>query len=295
MNPNPSLAVTFFVLVLTLVHNNNTKVVHASSVSSLFLNFRKLATHGYSKVSSSAGHVRKLTQSSSASPAPAPAPAPGPNGGGSVDENRCGNGCQDQNLTACLQISTADPKEAFLFVKNDGEGSRKVNVTVPHSNITFSVILPQHEAKKINVSAVVGASLSIVVNAGNGDCVIYMRSSVFKKLSIFSTQGTLVYGACLLFLTVLIVGVTLACCCKSRKSRLQSNGVAYQELEMGKPETISAEDLEKQEDWEDGWDDEWDESKAVKSPVAHRLGNVSANGLNSRSNDKHKWEKNWTD
>lgn len=148
---------------------------------------------------------------------------------------------------------------------------------------------------QINVSAIVDGSLSIVVNAGKEDCVLYMQSSGFKKSSIFGTQGIPVYAAYLLLLTVLLVGVTLACHCKSRKSRLQGNGVAYQELELGKPETVGAEDLEKQEGWEDDWDDDWDESKALRSPGARRLGKASANGLNSRSDDKHKGEKNWND
>ncbi|KAA8539692.1 hypothetical protein F0562_026384 [Nyssa sinensis] len=144
------------------------------------------------------------------------------------------NRCQDhKNMTACLT--------------HDG------------SDITSEKIeLLEHKAKKIDISANVGGSQSIVLSAGNGDCVIHMGSSA------------------------MIMGGTWACC-KLGKTGRNLDGVPYQELEMGQPESLSAMNVETAEGWDQGWDDDWDEEKAVKSSNGNHVGNGQANGLASRA------------
>ncbi|KAF2287982.1 hypothetical protein GH714_003714 [Hevea brasiliensis] len=53
--------------------------------------------------------------------------------------------------------------------------------------------------------------------------------------------------------------------CLLRK-RKQQNGIPYQELEMGLPESSFVNNVETAEGWDEGWDDEWDGENAVKSP-----------------------------
>lgn len=76
-----------------------------------------------------------------------------------------------------------------------------------------------------------------------------------------------------------------------------ADGVPYRELEMGHPDSPPGNsNVETADRWDQGWgDDEWDEIKAVKSPRARRNGNVSTNGLTSRSSDRDGWENNWDD
>lgn len=138
----------------------------------------------------------------------------------------------------------------------------------------------------------------VVLNAGDGECVFLMgsvsNSDVFKHFSFYATHGTPVYGAYLLFLTVLIAGVTWACC-KSRKSERQVDGVLYQDLEMAKPESLAAGHVETVEVWDQDWGDKWDETEAVQSLSKHQPENRSTNGSTSRSSDKDSWKNDWDD
>ncbi|KAA8517543.1 hypothetical protein F0562_017827 [Nyssa sinensis] len=150
--------------------------------------------------------------------------------------------------------------------------------------------------RKINVSLTTGHNTKIVLNAGNGDCVLQTGPLVYggnilKQLPSYYKLVTPIYGAYFLFLIALIVGGTWACC-KFRK-RKRHNGIPYQELEMGLPEAASAVNVDTAEGWDQGWDDDWDEEKAVKSPGGRHVGSVSANGLTSRTSNRDGWENDW--
>lgn len=271
MNPNSNLAPSFFILI--------TLVLYVSAAHSV----RKLAT------------LESLEISEPPNVSPAPAPSYG-----WVDENKCLSRCHDGlSLTGCLQFSPTAPEEAFLFVKNDGQSPLKLNVTISHPKTSFlDIEIPKQGTKKINISTSIGGRPLIVLNAGHGECVLLMgsvsNSNVFKHFSFYASHGTPIYGAYLLFLTVLIAGVTWACC-KSRKSEWQVDGVPYQDLEMAKPESLAAGHVETVEMWDQDWGDKWDETEAEKSLSKHQLENGSTNGPTSRSSDKDGWENDWND
>ncbi|KAJ4720234.1 SUN domain-containing protein 2 [Melia azedarach] len=276
MNPKSSLAVIVF-FVLTLVFD-----VSATSL------VRKLARLKFSEIS-----APPLAEPPNVSPAPAPSD-------GLFDENKCFSRCTDRrSFTACLQFSHAAIEEAFLFVKNDGQSPLNINVTISHPKSTLSDIqIPKQGSKKINISASIGERLSIILNAGYGNCTILVGQSVpnyniLKQLSFYASHGTPVYGVYLVILTVLITGVTWACC-KSKKSEWQGNGVPYQDLEMAKPESLAADNVETVEAWDQGWGNKWDEI-AEKSESADKPENGSANGLTSSSFDRDGWENDWND
>lgn len=209
--------------------------------------------------------------------------------------------CRQNTLLACIQTSEIGSKELDVVVQNEGEGTLNVNLTIPTSpdNILKAFEIPDRQTKKINVSATLGKSTKIVLNAGNGDCVLQLdppksKADFFHLLSFYSKQVTPIYGAYLVFLVALIFGGTWACC-KLRKRR-SDGGVAYQELEMGLPESATAVDVvDTAEGWDEHWDDDWDEDKAVKSPGGMHVGSISANGLTSRSSKKDGWEDDWDD
>ncbi|KAA8517639.1 hypothetical protein F0562_015119 [Nyssa sinensis] len=70
----------------------------------------------------------------------------------------------------------------------------------------------------VSVSLTNGQNTRIVLNAGNGDCVLHMGSA-FRK-------------------------------------RGRQVGVPYQELEMGLPESASAVNVDTAEGWDQGWDED---------------------------------------
>lgn len=119
------------------------------------------------------------------------------------------------------------------------------------------------------------------------------EENFFIYLPSYDKLLTPINGAYFLILSALIFGVTWACC-KCRKRRW-NDGVPYQELEMGLPESVSAMNMETAEGWDEGWDDDWDENNAVKSPGASRIGSISANGLTSRSPNRDGWEHDWNE
>lgn len=118
------------------------------------------------------------------------------------------------------------------------------------------------------------------------------EKNAFVYLPSYDNLVTPINGAYFLILSVLVFGGTWACC-KFRKRRW-NDGVPYQELEMGVPESVSATNIETAEGWDQGWDDDWDDDNAVKSPAA-RIGSISANGLTSRSPNRDGWEQDWDD
>ncbi|GFY84465.1 hypothetical protein Acr_03g0012390 [Actinidia rufa] len=170
--------------------------------------------------------------------------------------------------------------------KNDEDNSLQVNWTTLPCNIPFQAIeLQKHQAKKINISAIVGASHSILLNAGNGACVIHIGSPApednsGKQIPSVITYVKPIHGSYLLALIVLVSGG--ACAFYKLKQRGQHlDGVPYQELAMGQPETHSAVNVETAE----GWDQDWDEEKGVKSPGGKRLRNGHANGAAFKSSN----------
>ncbi|KAF8397041.1 hypothetical protein HHK36_018679 [Tetracentron sinense] len=185
--------------------------------------------------------------------------------------------------------------ELFLVVQNEGEITLIVNVMAPPSvNFTIKkIIILEHQAEKINFS-MISENATIVLNAGNVDCELDVRLPVsegnFFNWLPYATRVTPIYGAYFLFLTAMIVGVTWACCKLGKRERRGDGGVQYQELEMGFPESVSANNVDTANGWDEGWDDDWDEENAVKSPGGYHVGNVSANGLTSRPSNKDGWE-----
>ncbi|CAK9144464.1 unnamed protein product [Ilex paraguariensis] len=203
----------------------------------------------------------------------------------------------DKSILACFH---AGPREWILLVQNEEESILKVNLSIPISeeNHWQTFEISGHQTTKINITSSMGKSSKIVLNAGNKDCVIHMETpdykrEFFKKISFYSKQITPIYGAYFLLLVTLIFGGAWACCNLRKRRRL--GGVAYQELEMGLPESASAVNVDTAEGWDQDWDDDWDEDKAVKSPGGHHVGSISANGLTSRSSRKDGWENDWDD
>lgn len=236
-------------------------------------------------------------------PSPSPSPLAEPNDG--ITDERCeissSRLCRDlKNMTACLPGS--GPQGSFLIVQNDEENSLTVNYTILPQNTTFGVIeLQKHQAKKINTN--VGGGQSVVLNAGNGDCVIHMGSPApeddisyhIPSDPTYVKRATYVkpmHGAYLLVLIVLISGGACACF-KLRKRERHLDGVPYQELEMGQPESLSAVKAETGVGWDQDWDDDWDEEKAVKSPGRKHFSNGQPNGHASRPSNDDGWGNDW--
>lgn len=243
--------------------------------------------------------------SSSTAGAPAPSNPPKTDQGGSNNHETCKGSemnCHNQNITACVFHPANAPMELFLLVNNDGEGTLEVDVTISPVDSTLKDIqipkiqIPKHQMKKINVSEYAGSPLIAL----NGDCLIHMGSppqrdtNFFKQFPAYANQVTPIHGVYLLSLTALLIGGTWACCKLGKKER-QVDGVPYQELEMGQPDSLSTIHVETAEGWDRGWDDDWDEENAVKSPGGNNVANGSANGHTSKSSGKDGWEDNWDD
>lgn len=208
-------------------------------------------------------------------------------------------GCRDStnSLTACLLSSSTSSRELFLLVQNDGEGILKVNLTITDINVTFPEIqLSKHDAKKIDVSENVEGSPSIILNTGNGSCKIEMGSKKLKvKYEPFFGHGTYLSpkNGAYLFLIALISGGACACCWFLKSSHV--DGVPYQELEMERPDSHSANNVETTAGWDEGWDDDWDEIKEVKQPNGHQTANVLSDVIASRNSDAEEGRKDWDD
>lgn len=149
---------------------------------------------------------------------------------------------------------------------------------------------------QIDVSENIEGSPSIILYTGNGSCTIEMDSKKQKvKYEPFFGHGTYLspkYGA-YLFLIALISGGACACCWFLKSSHV--DGVSYQELEMERPDSHSANNVETTEGWDEGWDDDWDEIKEVKQPNGHQTANVLSDVIASRNSDAEEGRKDWDD
>ncbi|KAK6779903.1 hypothetical protein RDI58_022087 [Solanum bulbocastanum] len=207
----------------------------------------------------------------------------------------------EQTLLACIQTPQNGSTKLLLVVQNGGEKGVKVNINIQPSldgSPQLPIEIPKHQVEKIDISSILGKGAEIVLNAGDDSCRLQLDQrvsveNILQQVSLYSKRVTPIYGAYFLFLVALLFGGTWACC-KLRKKRHQE-GVAYRELEMGMPESASAANVVEADGWDQGWDDDWDEENAVKSPGGHTYGNISANGLTSRSSKKDGWENDWDD
>ncbi|KAJ9185492.1 hypothetical protein P3X46_005123 [Hevea brasiliensis] len=205
--------------------------------------------------------------------------------------------CKDQDkLVACILSSQTGHKKFVVLVQNDGESDLKVTLSAPNPIDNTLLEIPKHRTRKINLA--VGNSNEVILEAGKGECVLHTdlpasQGNIFMHLPSYNKLITPINGAYFIILTVLIFGGVWACCLF--RKRKQHDGIPYQELEMGLPESSSANNVETAEGWDEGWDDDWDEENAVKSPAARHLGSISANGLISRSPKKDEWGNDWDD
>lgn len=306
----PNLIITMGVLLILLLPRDS----NASPIRTFFkftqddsLNNRSIqvapSPSPVSSVDSNFGGGSGGTGDQVPPPSPSPSPLAEPNDG--ITDERCEISssiwCRDlKNMIACLPGS--GPQGSFLIVQNDEENSLTVNYTILPQNTTFGVIeLQKHQAKKINTN--VGGGQSVVLNAGNGDCVIHMGSPApednigyhIPSDPTYVKRATYVkpmHGAYLLVLIVLISGGACACF-KLRKRERHLDGVQYQELEMGQPESLSAVKAETGVGWDQDWDDDWDEEKAVKSPGRKHISNGQPNGHASRPSNDDGWGNDW--
>ncbi|KAL1545388.1 hypothetical protein AAHA92_22123 [Salvia divinorum] len=205
--------------------------------------------------------------------------------------------CREQTMLACIKISKDGGLDSvFLVATNEGENTLNVNIKLPNSiqYIVSDVEVPKHTSKKINISSLVGKSNKLIVSSGGAPCdlVLVQPASVDKiiqQLSFYSKQVTPIYAVYASFIVTLLLGGTWACC-RFRK-RNQQDGVPYQELEMGLPESTA--NVDSSEGWDHDWDDDWDEDVEVKSPSGHQVRSISADGLSSRSPKRDGWENGW--
>ncbi|XWS13048.1 hypothetical protein CRYUN_Cryun36dG0003800 [Craigia yunnanensis] len=210
------------------------------------------------------------------------------------------NNCVDENsLTACIKSFGTGSEELVVLVHNNGEKTLKVNLAGPSGeSFPKEFEVPKQGTERINISLTVSKNSELVLSAGNGDCVLPLNPLVsegnfFLNLPSYDELVTPVNGAYFLIVTVVIFGGSWACCMFRKKRR--HDGIPYQELEMGLPESMAATEVETAEGWDQGWDDDWDENKAVKSPVGRHVANISANGLTARSSNRDGWENDWDD
>ncbi|XVE80744.1 hypothetical protein DITRI_Ditri15bG0004900 [Diplodiscus trichospermus] len=210
------------------------------------------------------------------------------------------NRCEDENsLTACIKGFVTGSKKLVVLVHNNGEKTLKVNVAGPSGeSLAKGFKVPKHGTETINISLPGSKNSELVLSAGNGDCVLHVNPLVsgqnfFVNLPSYDKLLTPVNGAYFLIVTVVILGGSWACCMFRKRRR--HDGIPYQELEMGLPESMAATEVETAEGWDQGWDDDWDDDNAVKSPMGHQVANISANGLTARSSNRDGWENDWDD
>ncbi|GMI64482.1 hypothetical protein like AT3G51580 [Hibiscus trionum] len=210
--------------------------------------------------------------------------------------------CEDQSsLTACIKDFGTGSNELVVLVHNRGENFLNVKLAGPYgASFPKRLRVPEHGTKMINISLTSSKPGAMVLTAGNGDCELPLDAYAskiyfFSKLPSYNKLLTPVNGAYFLIVAVVIFAGSWACCI-FRKSRRHDDGVPYQELEMGMPESTAATNVETAEGWDQDWDDDWDEDKAVRSPVGRNVASsISANGLTARSSNRDGWESDWSD
>ncbi|XP_034221753.1 protein TonB isoform X2 [Prunus dulcis] len=170
--------------------------------------------------------------------------------------------CQIKDVVvACIKSFDSGSKEVVILVQNIGDSTLKAKVSAENTKMDLKIA--KHKNEKVTISLDIDRSTKITLNTANGELLIFGGTWAF---------------------------------CKARKRKQRTGGgVPYQELEMGLPESVSATAVETAEGWDQGWDDDWDGDNAVKSPGAHLVGSISANGLTSRSANKDGWENDWDD
>ncbi|KAL0347575.1 UNVERIFIED_CONTAM: hypothetical protein Scaly_1773500 [Sesamum calycinum] len=189
--------------------------------------------------------------------------------------------CRVQEMLACIESSKdGGAKQLFLVVQNEGESTLKVNVNLPN----LENALPAFE---MDISSIVGKNSELIVNSGSAKCELHLVNPVsvdnlMRQLSFYSKQVTPIYAVYASSLLVLLLGGTWACC-KFRK-RNRQEGIPYQELEMGFPDTAFCKDVA--EGWDHDWDDDWDEDTAVKSPIGPQVRNFSAEAAKRKKDGK---------
>ncbi|XP_016652849.1 PREDICTED: protein TonB isoform X2 [Prunus mume] len=164
-------------------------------------------------------------------------------------------------VVACIKSFDSGSKEVVILVQNVGDSILKAKVSTENTKMDLKIA--EHQNEKVIISLDIDRSTKITLNTGNRELLIFGGTWAFCKV-------------------------------RKRKQRT-GGGVPYQELEMGLPESVSATAVETAEGWDQGWDDDWDGDNAVKSPGAHLVGSISANGLTSRSANKDGWENDWDD
>ncbi|KAL3839943.1 hypothetical protein ACJIZ3_024534 [Penstemon smallii] len=210
--------------------------------------------------------------------------------------------CKDKDMIACIKTSNDGSEEMLLMVLNEGESTLKVNIKSPNSleNALAAFDVPKHDTHKVYISSTVVKNNELIVNSNNAKCVLPSVHPVsveyfIHELSFYSKQVTPTYAAYAFFLLAIVFGGSWACCQLRKRGR--QDGIPYQELEMGLPESSSAVNVDAAEGWDHDWDDDddWDEDNAVKSPGGHRVRNISGDGLTARSSKKDGLDNDWDD
>ncbi|CAA0836197.1 Unknown protein [Striga hermonthica] len=205
----------------------------------------------------------------------------------------CVASCRDQKMIACVEASKGGGSEQALVVQNEGESTLTVKVNMPNylTNDLPALEVAKHETKRMDISSIMGKSTELIVDSGKAKCTLQLArpisaDNLIQQLSFYSKQVTPVYAAYAFFLLALLFGGIWACC-KLRKTSNQQNGIPYQELEMGLPESVPAGNAEDAvEGWDHDWDDDdWEEGNIVKSPAGPTL----------RPGKKDGWEDDWED
>lgn len=210
------------------------------------------------------------------------------------------NKCHDDsaNVTACV-LPYAGDGSMGLIVLNEGDDSVKFDVTVLPLEPTYDNIeVLAHEVRKINVSATASSS-SVVLKSINWTCKIQLGVPIPPGIPVplgipYAEYVTPINGAYVLLGTAVLIGMMWACC-KLGKHRRHSDGIPYQELEMGQAQSTSSLKVETASGWDQDWDDDWDEERAVRSPGGNRIGNRRANGGSSRLAESNGWDDDWKD
>lgn len=229
-----------------------------------------------------------------------------------TDDNYCVDASQtcriQEDLFACIRRDDiANFDKWVILVQNVGGTILDVNITVPTSVLIdhFTLKLAKEESRKINISTATGPkNVTIIVNTGKGSCMlqINVKPSLYDWIPAYSAKSTPIYGAYFMLFIIIIVGCIFACYKFSNRKREASDGIPYQQIEMGN-QTQSATGIVKERassGWDESWDNEWDEEESTVGPSSsdNRLranGNGSSNNIPSKLNNDNKddWDSDW--
>lgn len=204
-------------------------------------------------------------------------------------------------LDGCTMPSEKDHGVLFLYLRNTGENSMNLTVSVAPSTEIGMQGLPKSGAGQLRDSINAKDIPKIFIKTGGQTCSPFSKSAptsdLFKQFQSYTARMTPIYGAYAFFLTALIAGGAWACCSFARRRRRRDSGVPYQQLEMGgiqSQHTVLADTTvdNTADGWGQGWDDDWDDEEAVTRP--QESGNPSTNGVGSKSTNKDGWDD-WDD